>query len=177
MGFESSFAGNGLVKIDNSKSGLLIDRLEVQIKAIENVVNELLFFGGSDRMSFADVVTDWAGPTRTLVLLAANSQSRGLKLEQPGGIIGISKLYELLRPLTIVPELKKVVEEFYAGEKLISFLQVAFVKARGESFAKTLTGLQNYSEISELPEILEVREVLVCYFDVHFRFFEPFRLR
>lgn len=169
--FDSNFPGSGKLLVDGKRTGLFLDKLEFQVKSIESIVDELLFFGGGERVLFTSAVQDWVRPTRKLITLAATSQSGNFKVEYSDGIIGMIKLYELTKSDSVVPGLSKNIEELYLSDRFVDLLQPVFVKTKGAIFAKALVETPDYFLFANHPEVEAIRMALVEYFDVDYRYF------
>jgi|GEM_PF-6988577 len=170
--FDEHFSGNGNVKLTKQKTGLFLDKLETQTKAIESVVDEIMYFSGNERISASRSITDWLTPTRELIKVISYAEADTIALEHSNrGAQGLLKLHKLVHSANIIEELKTEVNNLYSGEKLVQMLQLDYAKSQGQKIASTLRIISNQQETQNDSLIDEAKEIVVEFFDYDYRYF------
>lgn len=173
LNFDQHFAGNGKSTFQGRQTGIFLDRLEVQARALQNVFDELLFFSGDERTPSFGKLANWHDPVRELVKILPAQEAGAFRLDEgTNGVRGISKLHQLTQQLDSIPTLKSEIEQIYFGDKFINMLQASFLRAQGQKLAQILKSETRYKENKELSDFSEIRKILVAELDYNYLYFE-----
>ena len=173
ISFDSHFRGYGDVQLGKVKTGLFLDRLEVQVKAVESVVDEIMFFSGNKRISGSKNIIDWLTPALELIKIISTSETDSIGLDHSSrGATGLLKIHKIIHSSNSIENLKKEVDEIYSGVGLVHMLQPIYAKSKGKILAKSLKAIPNYDEIKHDSEIEIVRSTIIEFFDYDYRFFQ-----
>ncbi|WP_426108496.1 hypothetical protein [Pseudomonas sp. TWR1-1-4] len=162
----SEILGGELI-IDSQKSGIYIHNFEIQIRKLQNIIDQILFFSGNDTSSPSYFPENELHLVNALIKISAEDDISFTLTEEGRGAIGLYRIRQITETQPHLKELHEYINKNFSSVKVIcEHLQISSAQHYGQIIAREIRNLGDVEWRNAAQEISEIKKILVTHSNI-----------